>query len=131
MTGSTFRTSPIERGRRRRTGPALTLVAGTGGVPTIERDLRPWHPAHEGFTPDGTPGPVAVRPVRVSEPGSPTLRSTSRGSATPDSEGTASPGSGPIHRRDSLIEHLARFLEDHAGEPVPDGAPTDGIRQIR
>ncbi len=98
MTGSTFRTSRIDRERRRGTGPSLTLVAGRGAAPTIERDTPRRHPAYEGFTPDGTPGDVPVRPVRVSEPGSPTLCSTSRGSASPGSEGTASPGSGPIRR---------------------------------
>ncbi len=127
MTGSTFRTSPIERERRRRTGPALALVVGTGGAPTIERDVPPWHPAHEGFTPDGTPGPVPVRPVRSSEPGPPTLRHTSRGNATPDREATAAPGSGPIDRRGLVIEHLARFLEDHAG----DAGPSAGLRRVR
>ena len=131
MTGSTFTRSPIERGRRRSTGPALTLVVGTGGAPSIERDTPPWHPAHEGFTPDGAAGHGPARTVRDSEPGSPTLRSTSRGSASPDRLGVASPGSGPIDQRGMLIEHLARFLEEHAGEGVSDDPAPSGIRQIR
>jgi hypothetical protein len=30
-----------------------------------------------------------------------------------------------------LIEHLARFLEEHAGEGVSDDPAPSGIRQIR
>ncbi len=128
MNGSTFTTSPIERERRRNAGPALTLVTGTGGAPTIERDPPRRHPAFEGFTPDGTPGPIPVRPVRVSEPGSPTLHRTSRGSASPDREGTASPGSGPIDRRSLVIDRLARLLDDHRGGPTASEGPAARTR---
>ena len=126
MTGSTFRTSRIERDRRRRTGPSFTLVTG-GGAPEDERETPPWHPAQEGFTPDGTPGDLPPRTVPSSEPGTPTLRSTSRGSASPDKVGTASPGSGPIDRRAELLDLVARFLDEHAGD---DPAPTP-LRLVR
>ena len=129
MQRSTFRTSPIERGNRRTAGPTLTLVAGTAGSATISRDVPAWHPASEDFAPDGSPAPTHLRLVRDSEPGTPALRSTSRGSASPDSEGTASPGSGPITDRLQLIDRVARFLEDTAGDPSEHPADTP-IRQI-
>ena len=130
MQRSTFRTSPIERGRRRTAGPTLTLVADASDSATTSRDVPAWHPASEEFTPDGSPEATHLRLVQDSEPGTPTLRSTSRGSASPDSEGTASPGSGPIHERWLLIERIAQFLEATAGDPSVE-RPDTRIRQIR
>jgi hypothetical protein len=132
MQRSTFRTSLIDRSRRRTAGPALSLVAGTTGSVTISRDVPAWHPASEDFTPDGPPAATRLRPVRDSEPGTPALRSTSRGNASPDSVGTASPGSGPISDRLQLIDRVARFLEDTAGVASAHGPDTRiRIRQIR
>ncbi len=130
MQRSTFRTSPIERGRRRTAGPTLTLVAGTADSATTSRDVPAWHPASEGFTPDGTSATTRLRLVQDSEPGTPALRSTSRGSASPDSGGTASPGSGPIPDRLLLIARVARFLEETAGDPGAHRADTR-IRRVR
>ena len=129
MRRSTFHTSQIEQGRRRTAGPDLTLVVGTQDSVTTSRALPDWHPASEEFSPDGPPADTRLRPVQDSEPGSPTLRSTSRGSATPDSEGTASPGSGPITTRTMVLDHIARFLEATAGDP-PAHEPDSRIRQI-
>jgi hypothetical protein len=129
MHGSTFRTSRDERDRRRADRPALTLVAGTADSRTTSRVVPGWHPASEDFTPDAPPAVTRLRLVRDSEPGSPTLRSTSRGSTSPGTEGTASPGSGPITRGE-LLDHLARFLEETAGDPPAHGADVR-IRQIR
>jgi len=130
MQGSTFRTSPIERGRRRSAGPGLTLVAGGAGPSTNSRDVPSWHPASEDFMPDGSPATARLHLVQDSEPGSPALRSTSRGSTSPDSDGMASPGSGPIPHRELLIDRIARFLEATAGDP-PARGPDIRIRQIR
>ena len=130
MQRSTFRTSPIERGRRHTAGPALTLVAGTADSATTSHDVPTWHPASEDFTPDGSSAPTRLRLVQDSEPGTPALRSMSRGSASPDSDGMASPGSGPIPHRWLLIERLAQFLEETAGDPSPHRSDTR-IRQIR
>jgi hypothetical protein len=130
MRRSTFHTSQIEQGRRRTAGPDLTLVVGTQDSVTTSRALPDWHPASEEFTPDGPPADTRLRPVQDSEPGSPTLRSTSRGSASPDSGGTASPGSGPIPDRLLLIARVARFLEETAGDPGAHRADTR-IRRVR
>ena len=130
MQRSAFRTSPIERGRRHTTGPALTLVAGTADSATTSRDVPDWHPASEDFTPDGSIATVRLRLVQESEPGTPALCTTSRGSASPDSGGMASPGSGPINHRWMLIDRLERFLEETAGEPSPH-RPDARMRQIR
>jgi hypothetical protein len=130
MQRSTFRTSPVDRSRRRTAGPALTVVAGTAGSATISRDIPAWHPASQDFTPDGPPASTRLRLVRDSEPGTPALRSTSRGSASPDGVGMASPGSGPIPDRLQLLDRVARFLEDTAGA-VSAHRPDTRIRQIR
>ena len=129
MQRSTFRTSPIERDRGRAAGTARTLVAGTATSVTTSRVLPSWHPASEGFTPDGTSATTRLRLVQDSEPGSPTLRSTSRGSASPDSVGTASPGSGPNVRRSLLLGRIAQFLEATAGDPPAHGSDSQ-IRQV-
>ncbi len=130
MQRSTFHTSTIERDRRRSDGPVLTLVLGDASSATTPQKVPDWHPASEDFTPDDWPGTARLHLVRDSEPGSPTLRSTSRGSATPDSEGMAAPGSGPIATRDQLLERIARFLDATAGDPA-EVQPSDRIRQIR
>jgi hypothetical protein len=130
MQRSAFRTSPIERGRRHTAGPALTLVAGPAGSATTSRDVPAWHPASEDFTPDGSPAPTRLRLVQDSEPGTPTFRDTSRGGESPDSDGMASPGSGPIPHRWLLIEQLTQFLEETAGDREPHRTDTR-IRQIR
>ncbi len=121
MPGSTFRTSRTERRRRRTDGPALRLVVGTGGTSrTPTGDARPAHPAQEGFTPDGIPSDARYTAVRISEPGPAPSHRTSRGNAGLDSAGRAASGSGPIDRRAELIELIAGFLEDHAGDPSSD-----------
>ena len=130
MQRSTFRPSPIGRGHRRTAGPILTLVAGAADSATTSPDVPAWHPANEDFTPEGSPAPTRLRLVQDSEPGTPALRSTSRGSASPDTEGTASPGSGPITDRLLLIDRMAQFLEATAGDPSAHRADTR-IRQIR
>ncbi len=131
MPGSTFRTSPTERLRRRTDGPALTLVVGTGGASrTTTRGARPVHPAQEGFTPDGVPSDARATAVQDSEPGpSPVLRA-SRGNATLDSGGRAASGSGPIDRRGQLIDLIADFLEAHAGDDAG-RATTTRVRHSR
>jgi hypothetical protein len=122
MPGSTFRTSPDQRLRRRTDGPALRLVVGTGtNSRTTSRDTRPAHPAQEGFTPDGIPSHQRDTAVQVSEPGPAPSRRTSRGNATLDSEGRAASGSGPIDRRAELIGLIAGFLDDHAGDGAGSG----------
>lgn len=131
MQGSTFRTSPTERQRRRTGGPALTLLAGSGGASrTSTRDARPTHPAQEGFTPDGVPSDTRGTAVQDSEPGSSPFRSTSRGNATLDTEGLTATGSGPNDHRGLLIDLIAEFLEIHAGAGV-DPPPVTEIRHIR
>jgi len=124
MRRSTFHTSQSQRAHRRTAGPQLVLVAGTAAPATTVRALPDWHPASEEFTPDASAGDRRLRPVRDSEPGSPALRSTSRGSATPDVEGAASPGSGPNVSRDELLDRIERFLEATAGDaPARTAAP--------
>ena len=129
MQRSTFRTSPIERVRRQSAGPSLRLVTGATDSATTSRDVPAWHPASEDFTPDGSSALTRLRLVQDSEPGTPALRTTSRGSASPDSMGRASPGSGPIPPRWLLIERLGQFLEETAGEPRH--RPDTRVRQIR
>jgi hypothetical protein len=130
MQRSTFHTSTIERDRRRTDGPRLTLVHGGVRTASTPHEIPGWHPASEDFTPADAAGAARLRVVRDSEPGSPILRSTSRGGTTPDSEAMAAPGSGPIPTRDELLERIARFLEATAGEAsVPN--PSEQIRQIR
>jgi len=129
MPGNTFRTSRTERLRRRTDGPALTLVVGCAGSPrTTIGDAHPKHPAQEGFTPDGIPSGTRVSVVQVSEPGPAPSRRTSRGNATLDSRGRAASGSGPIDRRRQLIDLVAAFLEDHAGDGAT-GARVTGSAQ--
>jgi hypothetical protein len=130
MQRSTFHTSSIERDRRRSSGTVLTLVPGTGSSTTPSHDVPDWHPASEDFTPDEAPGATRLQLVRDSEPGSPTLRSTSRGSAIPDNAGMATPGSGPIITRGELLERITRFLEETAGEPPVD-RPVHQVHQVR
>ena len=131
MPGSTFRTSPTTRLRRRTDGPALTLVRGEAAISrTTIGDTRPVHPAQEGFTPDGIPSHARGTVVQDSEPGPSPSHRTSRGNATLDSEGRAASGSGPIDRRGQIIELIAGFLEEHAGDERPDAGAT-GVRQSR
>ena len=131
MQGSTFRTSPTERRRRRTDGPALTLIVGTGSVShTSIRDARPTHPAQEGFTPDGVPSDSRGSAVQVSEPGSSPLAIPSRGNATLDSAGLTSTGSGPNEHRGMLLHLIAEFLEVHAGDDG-DSDPVTEVRLIR
>jgi len=130
MPGSTFRTSRTERLRRHADGPDLTLIQGTGGRSrTPSREPRPAHPAQEGFTPGGHRGDAPVPAVQASEPGPSPLRSTSRGSTSPDSDRMTSTGSGPIDHRGAVLDRIAEFLEAHAGDDAT--APDTGIRQSR
>ncbi|HEX7443816.1 MAG TPA: hypothetical protein VF320_08015 [Acidimicrobiales bacterium] len=130
MPGSTFRTSRTERLRRHADGPVLTLIQGTGGGSrTPSREPRPAHPAQEGFTPDGNRGDAPDPAVQASEPGPSPLRSTSRGSTSPDSDRMTSTGSGPIDHRGPVLDRIAEFLEAHAGDDAT--APGAGIRQTR
>ena len=131
MPGSTFRTSPTERRRRRTDGPVLTLVEGTGGRSrTTSRDVRPAHPGQPDFMPDGIPSDARDTAVQDSEPWSPPVDRTSRGNASLDTDGMAPTGSGPIDERYRLLARIAEFLEAHAGEPV-DAEPARQIRRIR
>jgi len=123
MPGSSFHASRTHRRTRRSDGPALTLIQGTGGRSrtTTTGAARPAHPAQEGFTPDGIPSSTRVAAVQDSEPGSSPSRSTSRGNTTLDTDGTASPGSGPNDHRGLLLDRIAEFLEAHAGADLEQG----------
>lgn len=117
MQGTTFRTSPTERLRRRTDGPALTLIRGTSsGSRTSIRDDRPSHPAQDGFTPDGIPSGSRDSAVHDSEPGPSPFTTSSRGSTTLDRVKLTSTGSGPNVHRGQLIQLVAEFLEQHAGD---------------
>ena len=131
MQGSTFRTSPTERLRRRTGGPALTLMMGTGTASrTPIRDARPTHPAQQGFTPDGFPSDSRGSAVQVSEPGSSPLATPSRGNTTLDTAGLTSTGSGPNEHRGMLLHLIAEFFEVHAGDDG-DSDPVTEVRLIR
>ena len=122
MPGSTFRTSRTERSRRRTDGPALTLIRGAGcSFPTTSRELGPVHPGQPGFTADGVPSDARFTAVQDSEPGSPPVDRTSRGNASPDTDGTASTGSGPIDHRYLVLDRMAEFLGAHAGVELDTG----------
>ena len=122
---------PDRPGRRRADGPALTLVAGTGGAPPPSRDVPPWHPASEGFTPDGTPGDHALRPRPRFRAGGARPPPPSRGSASPDSEGDGVPRLGPDRPSGPTPRAHRRFLEEHrrrpAAPPVRHPAPPDPL----
>ena len=136
MPGSTFRTSRTsrtsrtERRRRHADGPVLTLIPGTrgrSGTPSCE--TRPAHPAQEGFTPDGIRGDARDTAVQASEPGPSPLRSTSRGSTSPDGDGMTSTGSGPIDHRGLVLDRIAEFLEANAGGDATSAGQESGHRR--
>jgi len=117
MQGTTFRTSPTDRMRRRTDGPTLTLIRGAdNGSRTSIRDDRPSHPAQDGFTPDGLPSDSRDSAVHDSEPGPSPFTTSSRGSSTLDQVKVTSTGSGPINYRGQLLQLVAEFLEQHAGD---------------
>jgi hypothetical protein len=110
MNGSAFRTSRTERDRRRSAGPVLTLVrGGAADAPAPSSAAHRAHPAFEGFTPDGVPGPAPRHAVHASGPESSTGRRPSRGSASPDDDGPARSGPGPHVPQAELV----RLLADH------------------
>jgi len=130
MTGRTFTTSPPGRRRRRTDGPSLTLIQGAGGPSrTNTGDVRPVHPAQDGFTPDGVPSDARGRAVRVSGPWSSPFVPPSRGSASLDTEGVATTGSGPRIDRGALLD----LMDDVLGAAVGDtpAGPDRRIRSIR
>jgi hypothetical protein len=96
MHGSTFHASRSDHDARHARGPALTLVRGNGGSSAAyPRVVHRAHPAFPDFTPDGIPGTGTRIAVHDSGPESPTVRRMSRGSTSPDSDGSAHSGSGP------------------------------------
>ena len=114
MHGSTFQASRTDRERRRAAGPTLTVVAGScDDAPATSRVAPRAHPGFEGFTPDGITGTGARATVHRSEPESSTVRRLSRGSDSPDTDGSAHSGSGPHVPQADVVRRIAEYLADH------------------
>jgi hypothetical protein len=121
MHGSTFRPSGTDRARRRATGPALTLVDGTGARSSAPSSVVPRsHPGFEGFTPDEPPAGHAGLIVHRSGPESMSDRRSSRGNTSPGVGGSVHSGPGPHVPQADLVRRIAEQLADFdARRPTP------------